>query len=89
MRSLPRLITVITSDRGLCGGYNANLIRQAEEQADEMRKEGIEPAFFAVGRKAVDHFKRTGAKLAGQQINNTPAPGNDGAGQLDRGDDAD
>ncbi len=66
------LITVITSDRGLCGGYNANLIRKAEEQAGEMRKEGIEPVIFAVGRKALDHFKRTGAKLGGQQINNIP-----------------
>jgi F-type H+-transporting ATPase subunit gamma len=66
------LITVITSDRGLCGGYNANLLRHAEEQADEMRKEGIEPVFFAVGRKAVDHFKRSGGKVVGQRINNTP-----------------
>ncbi len=66
------LITVITSDRGLCGGYNANLLRHAEEQADEMRSQGIEPTFFAIGRKAVDHFKRSGVTLAGQQINNTP-----------------
>jgi F-type H+-transporting ATPase subunit gamma len=66
------LITVITSDRGLCGGYNANLLRHAEEQAEEMRREGLQPAFFAVGRKAVEHFKRVGTKLAGQQINNTP-----------------
>ncbi|HEY2107590.1 MAG TPA: ATP synthase F1 subunit gamma [Candidatus Binataceae bacterium] len=66
------LITVITSDRGLCGGYNANLLRHAEEQADEMRKEGLEPTFFAVGRKAVEHFKRAGTPLVGQQINNTP-----------------
>jgi F-type H+-transporting ATPase subunit gamma len=66
------LITVITSDRGLCGGYNANLIRQAEEQAEAMRKEGLEPAFFAVGRKAAEHFKRTGTKLSGQQVGNTP-----------------
>src|SRR5579871_2254728 len=66
------LVTVITSDRGLCGGYNANLIRHAEEQGAELRAQGIEPAFFAVGRKALEHFRRTGARLAGQQINNTP-----------------
>jgi F-type H+-transporting ATPase subunit gamma len=66
------LITVITSDRGLCGGYNANMLRHAEEQAEEARKQGLEPTFFAVGRKAVDHFKRTGTTMAGQQINNTP-----------------
>jgi|SRR5579885_1367078 len=66
------LITVITSDRGLCGGYNANLLRHAEETADQLRKQGMEPSFFAVGRKALDHFKRTSAKIAGQQINNAP-----------------
>jgi F-type H+-transporting ATPase subunit gamma len=66
------LITVITSDRGLCGGYNANLLRHAEEQAAEMRQQGVEPVFFAVGRKAVEHFKRSGGKLAGQKVNNTP-----------------
>jgi F-type H+-transporting ATPase subunit gamma len=66
------LITVITSDRGLCGGYNANLLREAEQTAERMRKEGLEPSFFAVGRKAAEHFKRTGAQVSGQQINNTP-----------------
>jgi F-type H+-transporting ATPase subunit gamma len=66
------LITVITSDRGLCGGYNANLLRHAEETAEELRSQGLEPRFFAVGRKAADHFKRTNSPIAGQQINNAP-----------------
>ena len=33
---------VITSDRGLCGGYNANLVRRAEESRRDAQ-EGIEP----------------------------------------------
>jgi F-type H+-transporting ATPase subunit gamma len=66
------LITVISSDRGLCGGYNANLLRQAEDQAAQLRSQGLEVSFFAVGRKAQDHFKRSGAPIAGQQINNAP-----------------
>jgi F-type H+-transporting ATPase subunit gamma len=66
------LVVVISSDRGLCGGYNANLLRRAEDQAAEQRREGLEPAFFAVGRKAVEHFKRTRTALTGQQTNNTP-----------------
>ena len=37
--------------------YNANLVRKAERQAQEMRKERIEPKFFAVGRKALGTFQ--------------------------------
>jgi F-type H+-transporting ATPase subunit gamma len=66
------LILVITSDRALCGGYNANLLRMAEEVARRCAAEGIEPRFFAVGRKALDHFRRSKAPLDGDRVNNTP-----------------
>jgi F-type H+-transporting ATPase subunit gamma len=66
------LIVVIASDRGLAGGYNVNLIRTAEEAAHNGRSEGLEAAFFAVGRKPLDHFRRTRQPLAGDRINNTP-----------------
>src|SRR5208337_5487998 len=35
------LLIVVSSDRGLCGGYNANLIRKAEEEAKRLRGEGL------------------------------------------------
>jgi F-type H+-transporting ATPase subunit gamma len=66
------LILVITSDRALCGGYNANLLRMAEEVARRCVSEGIEARFFAVGRKALDHFRRSKAPLDGDRVNNTP-----------------
>jgi F-type H+-transporting ATPase subunit gamma len=66
------LILVITSDRALCGGYNANLLRMAEEVARRCASEGIEARFFAVGRKALDHFRRSKAPLDGDRVNNTP-----------------
>jgi F-type H+-transporting ATPase subunit gamma len=66
------LILVITSDRALCGGYNANLLRMAEEVARRCTAEGIEVRFFAVGRKALDHFRRNKAPLDGDRVNNTP-----------------
>jgi F-type H+-transporting ATPase subunit gamma len=64
------LIVVIGSDRGLCGGYNANLLKLAEEQAELVRKRHLTPQFFAVGRKAADHFRRQGTPLVGEQVNN-------------------
>jgi F-type H+-transporting ATPase subunit gamma len=48
------------------------LIRTAEEAARNGRSEGLEAVFFAVGRKPLDHFRRTRQLLAGDRINNTP-----------------
>lgn len=67
-----KLIVAVASDRGLCGGYNANLLRLAEETGRQARAEGLEARFFAVGRKAADHFRRARAPLEGDRVNNTP-----------------
>src|ERR1700686_4581981 len=44
-------VGVISSDRGLCGGYNTKIIKFAEHQAAELRGSGLDPQFFVVGRK--------------------------------------
>jgi len=67
-----RLVVTVASDRGLCGGYNANLLRLAEEMSRRSRQDGLEVKFFAVGRKSLDHFRRAGYALEGDRINNTP-----------------
>lgn len=66
------LIIVVAADRGLAGGYNVNLLRLAEHEARRGRSSGIEGEFFAIGRKALDHFRRTQQPLAGDRINNLP-----------------
>jgi F-type H+-transporting ATPase subunit gamma len=66
------LILVMASDRALCGGYNANLLRMAEETARTRAAAGLAPRFFAIGRKSLDHFRRTGVAIDGERINNTP-----------------
>jgi F-type H+-transporting ATPase subunit gamma len=49
-------ILVVTSDRGLCGGHNANLIRAAEELHALLREEGKSVALYLIGRKAVSYY---------------------------------
>jgi F-type H+-transporting ATPase subunit gamma len=50
-------VVVITSDKGLCGSFNANLLRQAEKDLhDSDRWQGVE--VLAIGRKASDYFRR-------------------------------
>jgi F-type H+-transporting ATPase subunit gamma len=47
---------VVTSDRGLCGGYNANLLRAAEELHALLRDEGKSVTLYVVGRKGLGYY---------------------------------
>ncbi len=49
-------VLVVTSDRGLCGAYNANVLRKAEELMALLRQEGKTPILYVVGRKAQGYF---------------------------------
>ena len=51
-------LLVVSGDRGLCGGYNNNIIRYAENRAKEIKAEGLEYKFVLVGRKATQYFQR-------------------------------
>ncbi|MGK7937001.1 MAG: F0F1 ATP synthase subunit gamma, partial [Xenococcaceae cyanobacterium] len=56
-------LLVVSGDRGLCGGYNSNIIRRAEQRAKELEAEGIEYTFVLVGRKAKQYFERRNASI--------------------------
>jgi F-type H+-transporting ATPase subunit gamma len=49
-------VLVVSSDRGLCGAYNANVLRQSEELFSLLRDEGKKPVIYAVGRKALGYY---------------------------------
>ncbi len=51
-------LLVISGDRGLCGGYNSNVIRRAENRAKELQAEGVNYKYVLVGRKAIQYFQR-------------------------------
>ena len=63
-------VVVITSDRGLCGGYNANVIKFTDQKAEELQGAGLPPQFFVVGRKGLDALKRANVPMIGNSINN-------------------
>ncbi len=56
-------VLVVTSDRGLCGAFNANIMKAASRHIAELKKEGFEVTVSAVGRKARDYFKRRGVEM--------------------------
>jgi F-type H+-transporting ATPase subunit gamma len=50
-------ILVVTSDRGQCGGYNANVLREAEQLQSLLREQGKEPVIYVIGRKGVSYYR--------------------------------
>jgi F-type H+-transporting ATPase subunit gamma len=62
----PKRIRVIcmTSDRGLCGGFNTNLIKVTERFLKEKVKEGKDVSMISVGRKGRDYFRKKANVLA-------------------------
>jgi F-type H+-transporting ATPase subunit gamma len=49
-------IVIFSSDRGLAGAFNTNVLRESEELAALLRSQGKEVVYFLVGRKAVGYF---------------------------------
>lgn len=56
-------VLVITSDRGLCGAFNTNIIKAAVRHIAKLKKEGFEVSISTVGRKVRDYYKRRGIEL--------------------------
>ena len=57
-KSKRELLIVVTSDRGMAGAFNANIIRKAEERVILLGKENLD--LFFIGKKGSDHFKSRG-----------------------------
>ncbi|MEL6776590.1 MAG: F0F1 ATP synthase subunit gamma [Cyanobacteria bacterium J06597_16] len=57
-------LLVVSADRGLCGGYNTNVIRRAEIRAKELKAEGLDYTYVLVGRKAIQYFERRSEPIA-------------------------
>jgi F-type H+-transporting ATPase subunit gamma len=58
-------IVVLMADKGLCGSYNANMMRYVQKFLDEKKKPH---KVVAIGRKAVDWFKKQGVKLEAEYV---------------------
>jgi len=63
------VVALITADKGLCGGFNTNLIKAAQQFIREHSGKNIE--LVAIGRKGRDSFRRRPVKIIGEYINVT------------------
>jgi F-type H+-transporting ATPase subunit gamma len=56
-------VLVLTSDRGLAGAYNANVLKVAEGVIREVRGRGLEPVLYVVGKKGIGYFRFRGVPM--------------------------
>jgi len=57
-------VVLITSNRGLAGAFNANLIREARNLLIDLRAKGVETELHIAGKKGISFFRFTGEQLA-------------------------
>jgi F-type H+-transporting ATPase subunit gamma len=61
-------VLLVTSNRGLCGGFNANLIKEARRRIEELEAGGHDVDLHLVGRKGIGFFKYIGRAIASQRM---------------------
>jgi len=57
------LVIVLTSNRGLCGGYNASVLRKAVQHIDALQAEGRKVPIRMIGKKGIHYFRFLGRPL--------------------------
>lgn len=62
----PAALLVVTSSRGLCGGYNASILRTATATKDELRKGAVGTELHVHGKKGIAFFKFSRQPMASQ-----------------------
>ena len=75
-------VILLTSNRGLAGGFNANLIREARALLKRLRDQGTEVELHVVGRKGIGYFKYVGQAMATQRTDITDRPRAEDAASL-------
>ena len=50
-------LLAVTGDRGLCGGYNSNIIKRTEQRYRELQAQGFQPDLVLIGRKSITYFQ--------------------------------
>ena len=65
---------VLTSNRGLCGGFNANLVKEARTQLAALEQRGMQVEVHVVGKKGIGYFKYVSRAMAAQRTDISDKP---------------
>ena len=61
-------IIVVTTDKGLCGGMNTNVLRAVTNKLRELQNQGVQAQAVAIGNKGLGFLNRVGAKVVAQSV---------------------
>jgi F-type H+-transporting ATPase subunit gamma len=75
-------ILLMTANRGLCGGFNTNMIRQARTLMDELRAGGVETELHIAGKKGIAYFRFRGEPMLTKRTDISDHPTVDDAESL-------
>ncbi|MBT8462423.1 MAG: ATP synthase F1 subunit gamma [Gemmatimonadetes bacterium] len=77
-------VILVTSNRGLCGAFNVNLIRKARELLAELKASDVGTEFHVIGKKGISYFRFRNVELAAarKDISDSPTP-DDARGLID------
>jgi len=75
-------VLVITSDRGLAGGYNASVYRAVARLENRLREAGKEPVLFLIGGKGVGYYRFRGREAARSWTGFSELPGYENATEV-------
>lgn len=67
-------LVLITSNRGLCGGFNSNLIKLARTRVEELEAAGVAVDLHLIGKKGIGFFRYVGREVASKRLDIGDAP---------------
>jgi F-type H+-transporting ATPase subunit gamma len=75
-------LILLTSNRGLAGAFNSNLIKEARQTLAQLEQKGVAAELHVVGRKGIGYFKYVGRPMELQRTDITDRPTSDDAASL-------
>ena len=75
-------VILLTSNRGLAGGFNSNLIKEARRRVESLEQQGYTVQLFGIGKKGIGFFKYLGRKLALERVDVGDRPTADHAAEV-------
>jgi F-type H+-transporting ATPase subunit gamma len=67
-------VVVLTTNRGLAGAFNANLLKEARALLARLKEQNVEPELHVIGKKGLGYFRYVGRAVASSRIDLTDRP---------------
>jgi F-type H+-transporting ATPase subunit gamma len=75
-------VILLTSNRGLAGGFNSNLIKEARRRVESLESEGYKVDLYGVGKKGIGFFKYLGRRMTLERTDIGDRPTSEHAGEV-------